>query len=88
MNLLNRKTYVLKFKNKEHYIQFSIELKNNIYKSISYKAYQFKGKYIYILKIPEKHNKIIPHIKEYGFFKPINKLDEAYIKEYGKAIMP
>ena len=88
MNLKPVKTYIIKFKNKENYIQFSLELNNKLYNSITLNSYIFKENYIYILKIPIKRENLIPHFKEYGFIKQISKLEAAYYKEYGKPIKP
>ena len=88
MNLKLSKTYVIKFKNKENFLQFSIDINRKLCKQLTLKSYTFKEKYICIIKIPLKHEILIPLIKEYGFIKPISKSEEAYYIEYGKIIKP
>ena len=83
MKIYLRKTYLLKFKQHEDYIQFSIELKNKLLSKIIFNLICYKKNFYYICKIPTSLERVIPHIQEYCELQHINAVEEAFIKEYG-----
>lgn len=78
------KIFIIKFSNDNDLYFFNKEIKHFNKAVCNY--YELNSGYIGIIYLPIKLEKIIPHIKEFGALKRVNKIDIAYIKEYGKLI--